>query len=104
MPEYLSPGVYMEEVEIGPRPIQALSTSTAGMVGVTQWGPEEGLPELITSFAEYRAKFGGFLDEEKWGNARFLPYAVQGFFQNGGQRVYIKRVLGNCAADSVLQL
>jgi phage tail sheath protein FI len=104
MPEYLSPGVYMEEVEIGPRPIQGVSTSTAGMVGVTQWGPEEGLPELVTSFAEYRAKFGGFLEEEKWGNARFLPYAVQGFFQNGGQRVYIKRVVGKNASESALQL
>lgn len=104
MPEYLSPGVYMEEVEIGPRPIQGVSTSTAGMVGVTQWGPEEGLPELVTSFAEYKAKFGGFLDEETWGNARFLPYAVQGFFQNGGQRVYIKRVFGKNAAESSLQL
>ncbi len=103
MPEYLSPGVYIEEVETGSRPIEGASTSTAGMVGVTEWGPDKGLPVLVTSFAEYQRKFGGFLDEQA-GEFRYLPFAVQGFFQNGGQRLYIKRVTGEGAEASNLPL
>lgn len=100
MPEYLSPGVYIEEIEIGSRPIEGVSTSTAGMIGVTGKGPVDGLPVLTTSFEDYQRKFGGFLDEEKWGESRFLPFAVDGFFKNGGQRVYIKRVVGENAQES----
>lgn len=103
MPEYQSPGVYIEEIKIGAAPIEGVSTSTAGMVGVTKKGSVKGLPELVTSFADYERKFGGFLDEA-WGDARFLPFAVQGFFQNGGQRAYIKRVVGDNAKPSELML
>lgn len=103
MPEYLSPGVYVEEFEIGAKPIEGVSTSTAGMVGVTEKGPVEGLPELVTSFAEFERKFGGFLGDE-WKNARFLPFAVQGFFQNGGQRAFIKRVVGDNTSFAHLTL
>jgi len=63
MPEYLSPGVYVEEIDAGPKPIEGVSTSTAGAVGVTSRGPSRGKPELVTSFAEFVRKFGGFLDE-----------------------------------------
>ncbi|MCZ7640227.1 MAG: hypothetical protein M5U12_31745 [Verrucomicrobia bacterium] len=103
MPEYLSPGVYVEEVDTGPRPIEGVSTSTAGFVGVTQRGPITGPPRLITSFAEYRRVFGGYLDAT-WGDARYLPHAVQGFFENGGQRLYIKRVPGTGAGPSSLNV
>lgn len=91
MPEYLSPGVYVEEFEIGARPIEGVSTSTAGFVGVAEKGPTEGLPELVTSFAEYRRKFGNYLPESH-GIYRFLPYAVDNFFVNGGSRCYVMRV------------
>ncbi len=33
MPEYLAPGVYVTEVATGAKPIEGVSTSTAGMVG-----------------------------------------------------------------------
>ena len=98
MPEYLSPGVYVEEVDTGAKPIEGVSTSTAGMVGMTQRGPTEGLPELVTSFSDFKRKFGGFFqfsppiaDTFEYGYS-YLPYAVDGFFQNGGKRLYIKRV------------
>jgi phage tail sheath protein FI len=91
MPEYLAPGVYIEEVESGPKPIEGVSTSTAGMVGMTVRGPVDGLPQLVTSFADFRRRFGGYLPEA-FGNSRFLAHAVRGFFENGGRRVYIKRV------------
>lgn len=103
MPEYLSPGVYVEEFEIGAQPIAGVSTSTAGMVGVTEMGQVDGLPQLVTSFGEFERKYGGFLDKE-YSKARYLPYAVQGFFQNGGQRLYIKRVVGENAKTSKLDI
>ncbi len=63
MPEYLSPGVYVEEKDAGPKPIQGVSTSTSGAVGVTLRGPSEGKPELVTSFADFVRKFGGYIPE-----------------------------------------
>src|SRR6478672_3439627 len=99
MPEYLSPGVYVEEIESGPVPIEGVSTSTAGFVGVTQRGPVDGLPVLITTFADFVRTFGGFLPES-FGDSRFLAYAVKGFFDNAGQRVFIKRVPGNGTLSS----
>jgi len=97
MPEYLSPGVYVEEVNTGSKPIEGVSTSTAGMVGVTERGPEN-VPVLVTSYGEYRRVFGGelrladFTDGSGRAHA-YLPHAVQGFFQNDGRRDYVVRVL-----------
>ncbi len=100
MAEYLAPGVYVEEVEAGPKPIEGVSTSTTGMVGMTARGPADGLPKLVTSFAEYRRRFGGYLDDAALDGYQYLPYAVRGFFENGGKRVYIKRVLDTGTADT----
>lgn len=93
MPEYLAPGVYVEEVDTGSKPIEGVSTSTSGMVGVTAWGPEN-IATLVTGFADFKRQFGGYLDyriykDNKW----YLPHAVEGFFTNGGKRLYIVRVL-----------
>lgn len=104
MPEYLAPGVYVEEVDRGAKPIEGVSTSTVGLVGATEMGPVEGLPSLVTSFADFKRKFGGFLPENPWNDRRFLAYAVQGFFQNGGKRAYIRRVVGEGAAAASIDL
>ena len=105
MPEYLAPGVYVEEIEIGAKPIEGVSTSTAGFLGMTERGPLNK-PTLVTSFAEYQRIFGGYLPEKNpdYGNKRFLPYAVQGFFENGGKRVYITRVATEKAKKSLVKL
>jgi phage tail sheath protein FI len=95
MPEYLSPGVYVEEIELGPRPIEGVSTSTAGFLGETLRGPEE--PRLITGFEEFKRLYGGYLQTD----VSNLPFAVDGFFKNGGQRCFITRI---AAADSVSTL
>jgi len=105
MPEYLHPGVYVEEVDAGPKPIEGVSTSTAGAVGVTERGPTTGKPVLCTSFADFQRTFGGFLPVpdppifNRWdlnlaegGRWWLFPLAVKGFFDNGGQRLYVKRV------------
>lgn len=92
MPEYLSPGVYVEEFESGGRPLEGVSTSTAGFIGLAERGSVEGLPELVTSFADFQRKFGGYLSENAFGDYRFLAYAVEHFFINGGSRCYVMRV------------
>jgi uncharacterized protein len=104
MPEYLAPGVYVEEVPSGNKPIEGVSTSTAGMVGVTQRGPVND-PTLVTSFPEFLRTFGGYLDHLEFTNERdALPYAVEGFFNNGGLRVYISRIVGQGATSSAVNL
>ncbi len=92
MPEYLSPGVYVEEFESGGRPLDGVSTSTAGFFGLAERGAVEGLPDLVTSFADFQRKFGGYLSENAFGEFRFLAYAVEHFFINGGGRCYVMRV------------
>jgi uncharacterized protein len=97
MPEYLAPGVYIEEFEIGAKPIEGVSTSTVGFVGFAEKGPLNK-PTLVTSFAEYKSIFGGYFSDEAYSDGdilkiiRWLPYAVDGFFSNGGKRAYIIRV------------
>lgn len=91
MPEYLHPGVYIEEIERGPRPIEGVPTSTAAFLGEAERGSIT--PFLVTSYKDYVRWFGDIFDDHK-----FLPYAVSGFFENGGKRVYICRIVGNGAA------
>ena len=73
--------------------MQGVSTSTAGFVGLAERGPVAGQPQLVTSFADYRRLYGGYLSEAACGTARFLPYAVEQFFLNGGSRAYIMRAV-----------
>ncbi|MDR2908716.1 MAG: phage tail sheath family protein, partial [Oscillospiraceae bacterium] len=92
MAEYLSPGVYVEEFESGMQSMEGVGTSTAGFVGMAEKGPVAGTPVFLTSFADYRRTFGGYLSESACGPNRFLPYAVEQFFANGGSRCYVMRV------------
>lgn len=94
MAEYLSPGVYVEEFDSGIKAMEGVGTSTAGFVGMAQKGPVKGLPVLITSMADYQRRFGGYLSERDYGSQRFLPYAVEQFFNNGGSSCYVMRVCG----------
>src|SRR5262245_29046196 len=90
MPEYLHPGVYIEEIERGPRPIEGVPTSTAAFLGEAERGSIT--PRLVTSYKDYLRWFGDVFDPNK-----FLPYAVNGFFENGGKRVFICRLVGDGA-------
>ncbi|AMY09352.1 major tail sheath protein [Luteitalea pratensis] len=95
MPEYLSPGVHIDEIEPGPRPIEGVPTSTAGCLGETARGPLE--PRLITGFEEFKRIYGGYLSVD----ISTLPFAVEGFFMNGGRRMLVARI---AAADAVAAL
>lgn len=93
MAEYLSPGVYVEEFESGAKPMEGVGTSTAGFVGLAEKGPVVGLPQLITNFSDFKRVYGGYLSENEFGEYRFLAYAVEAFFINGGSRCFVMRVV-----------
>src|SRR4051794_38619463 len=110
MPEYLAPDVYVEEIDTGSKPIEGVSTSTAGVVGVTERGPVS-VPILITSYGEFERWFGSELDPLQYVNPGppldlhcFLPHAVEGFFTNGGKRVYVTRIEAPGAARAEFSL
>lgn len=101
MAEYLSPGVYVEEFESGAKPMEGVGTSTAGFVGLAQRGPVEGVPQLITNFSDFRRTYGDYLSQTEFGNYRFLAYAVESFFVNGGSRCFVSRVAPSDAKCSI---
>jgi len=99
MPEYLSPGVYVEEVDAGPQPIAAVATSTGGVVGVTRRGP--ATPTLVTSYGDFVRNFGGPIvipdetTQSSWatrGRYWNVAESVKAFFDEGGARLFFQRV------------
>jgi uncharacterized protein len=96
---YASPGVYVEEVDRGPKPIQPVGASTAAFVGITAEASRKALDPvtgervpvesrlnkatLITNWTQFTAIFGGFT------SGAFLPDAVYGYFSNGGGPCYV---------------
>jgi uncharacterized protein len=103
MPEYLAPAVYVEEIDSGNKPIEGVSTSTAGMIGITERGPAN-VPILVTSYGEYVRWFGARLNRTDFGDHCYLPHAVEGFFTNGGKRVFITRVEASGATRASFEL
>jgi uncharacterized protein len=97
MPEYLAPGVYVEEVSSGSKPIEGVSTSTAGFLGLAERGPEA--PRLVTSWLDFQRWYGGYMY-----NKSYLAYAVEGFFQNGGQRCFIGRIVPGASVPGASDL
>ncbi len=97
MPEYLAPGVYVEETTYRSKSLEGVSTSTAGFVGPARYGPTSGEPELITSFLDFQRIYGG-LDDLQFGSdpgqPNYLAHAVRAFFEEGGRRLYVSRVFG----------
>ena len=107
MPEYLAPGVYVEEVEIGGKPIEGVSTSTVGFVGETERGPLGA--RLVTGLEQYRRLYGSqsWLTRDREGvkqSTSSLPYAIEGFFINAGKRCFVARVVGNNAAAAAADM
>src|SRR5689334_11465387 len=101
MPEYLSPGVYIQEVDSGPRPIEGVGTACAAFVGLAPAGPAN-TPVLVTNWSQYVETFGA-LEEGGRRNPHlpggFMSHAVHGYFLNGGGRCYITRVAPNDRAN-----
>jgi len=109
MPEYLSPGVYVEEVDRGPKPIEGVGTAMAVFVGFTEKAQlvEEvdgefitkdllNKCQLVTNWSQFTERFGGFVE------GAYLPHAVYGYFLNGGSRCYVASVKTIPAAQAAL--
>ncbi|MCE1254729.1 MAG: phage tail sheath subtilisin-like domain-containing protein [Anaerolineae bacterium] len=109
MPEYLSPGVYVEEVDRGPKPIEGVGTAMAAFVGFTEKAEivreidnelvVENLlnkPQLVTNWTQYVERFGGFVPGIQ------LPNSVYGYFMNGGTRCYVVSIRTFPKAEAVL--
>src|SRR5262245_45236580 len=97
MPEYLAPGVYVEEVSFRAKSIEGVSTSVTGFVGPTRTGPVGGETELLTSFADFERIYGG-LDSlvfesgsESETQLNFMAHAVRACFDNEGSKLYVTR-------------
>src|SRR5687768_10267510 len=85
MPEYLSPGVYVQEVDSGPKPIEGVGTATAAFVGFAAGGPVNR-PTLVTNWTQYVETFGSIEDggrRNAYLPGAYLAHAVYGYFQNG---------------------
>jgi phage tail sheath protein FI len=89
---YLAPGVYMEEVSSGSRPIEAVGTAVAAFVGFAEKGPVDE-PVLVTSWTQFKRSFGDFVE------GYHLAHAVYGYFLNGGGTAYVVRV-GGAGSDT----
>ena len=94
MPEYLAPGVYVEETSFRAKSIEGVSTSTTAFVGPTRKGPTTGAPVLITSFGDFERIFGSFENLNFGGNdvPNYIAHAVRNYFDNGGARLFMARV------------
>jgi phage tail sheath protein FI len=86
-PQYLSPGVYVEEVEKGARPIEGVGTAVAAFVGFTERGPVNQ-PTFVANWTQFASVFGGFVP------GGYLAHAVYGYFNNGGGSCYVTRLPG----------
>jgi phage tail sheath protein FI len=98
MPTYLHPGVYVEEIPSGAKPIEGVGTSTAAFVGYTTKGPMAE-PTLIFKWDAYDDQFGGLRDTGKLAQGDPMGFAVYNFFLNGGTATYIVRVTAEDSAD-----
>ena len=82
---YLTPGVYVEEVDKGSKPIEGVGTSLAAFVGFAERGPINE-PRYIANWTQFVNTFGNFLP------GGFLAHSVYGFFNNGGTYCYVTRL------------
>lgn len=82
---YLTPGVYVEEVDKGSKPIEGVGTRICAFVGFAERGPVNE-PTFIANWTQFVNTFGSFLP------GGYLAHAVYGFFNNGGSTCYITRL------------
>lgn len=88
MPNYLSPGVYVEEMPAGTRPIEGVGTSVAAFVGLAAQGPVNE-PILVSNWSQFTETFGDFVENS------YLAHAVYGWYLNGGGNCFVVRIAPN---------
>ena len=100
MPEYLAPGVYVEETSFRAKSIEGVGTSTSAFVGPARRGPIGERSELLTSLADFERVYGSaenlaFADGAGQNpSVNYLAHAVRSYFENGGSRLYAVRCAG----------
>ncbi len=113
MPEYLAPGVYVEETSFRAKSIEGVGTSTTAFVGPTRKGPfrvnvnTPEPPELLTSYGDFERIYGGFGDLALGAgvvSTNYLAHAVRAFFNEGGSRLYVSRVVGGGATTAAVNV
>jgi uncharacterized protein len=90
MPEYLAPGVYVEETSFRAKSLEGVGTSTTAFVGPTRRGPVDDTPELVTSYADYERIYGSLGSVH--GRENYVAHGVRAYFNEGGSRLYVARV------------
>jgi uncharacterized protein len=122
VPEYLAPGVYVEEVSFSAPTIEGVGTTTTGFAGPTLTGPvggmpygglpandepiagspSGGIPQLLTSFGDFQNIYGGYgnlslavAPPNPNKSINYMAMAVKAFFDNGGSMLYVSRVYAN---------
>lgn len=94
MPEYLAPGVFVEEVSFRAKSIEGVATTTTGFVGACRYGPIDLEPDIITSLVEFERVYGGkspLTFSDSGASDNYLWNAVRAFFEEGGKRCYVAR-------------
>lgn len=102
MPEYLAPGVYVEETSFRAKSIEGVGTSTTAFVGPTRRGPTSGMPEMVTSLPDFERLYGS-LENLGFGSPSTLNYvahAARAYFDNGGTRLYVMRTVNTAGSAS----
>jgi uncharacterized protein len=110
MPEYLAPGVYVEETSFRSKSIEGVSTTTTGFIGPARYGPLNLTPDIVTSLGEFERMYGDRQQLQFYSVAarkspsdplqpkaddvmhNYLWHAVRAFFEEGGRRLYISRI------------
>lgn len=106
MPEYLAPGVYVEETSFRAKSIEGVGTSTTAFVGPTRRGPVTGVPELVTSLTDFEHIYGGLENlgladlADATRNLNYVAHAVRAYFDNGGSRLYVVRTVNGAQPAS----
>ena len=93
MPTYLTPGVYVEEVSSGSKPIEGVATSVAAFVGLLPGGPINA-PMRISNWTQFANIFSDpeIPENGPFMEGSFMAHSVYGYFQNGGSLAWIIRV------------
>lgn len=91
MPEYLAPGVYVEETSFRAKSIEGVGTSTTAFAGPTRKGPVGGTPEILTSFGDFERIYGSQENLAYPDPINYMAHGAFAFFDNGGSRLYVSR-------------
>jgi len=102
MPRYLKPRVFVEEIDFRQRSIESVETNITGFVGPCRFGPVDGKPQLLESYADFERIYGGLEQLQfaaQTASHNYLAQAVRVYFQEGGRKLYVSRIFLPLSGD-----